>query len=88
MIPIIIGAAVAAGAAYALSNDDKKDGTWHEEITRRTIPESEVPEWARRQLNPKIGDTYTDKNGVEHTVVSDDYVRKLMKKHNRKVRRG
>ena len=25
---------------------------------------------------------------VEKRIVSDDYVRKLMKKHNRKVRRG
>ena len=47
MIPAIIGVAVAAGVAYALSGDDKKS----DNTTVREIPESEVPLAIRKKLN-------------------------------------
>ena len=48
MIPALIGAAVvAAGVAYALSDDDKKS----DNTTVREIPESELPPDIRKNLN-------------------------------------
>ena len=47
MIPAIIGVAVAAGVAYALSGDDKKSGS----TTVREIPASEVPPEIRKKLD-------------------------------------
>lgn len=53
MIPLIIaaaGAVVGGGVAYALSDDKKSDGQWHEEITTRVIHESELPPRIRRKI--------------------------------------
>lgn len=49
-VPFLIGAAVAGGVAYALSDDKKHDGQWIEEKTTRLIPESELPSFAKEKL--------------------------------------
>ena len=48
MFPVLIGAAVIGGIAYALSGDDKNNGQWYTE--KRTIPVSELPPDILRRL--------------------------------------
>ena len=52
MIPLIIGAAVAGGVAYALHDDDKKIEKRQREVTTtRTLSESELPQWVREKFS-------------------------------------
>ena len=49
MIPIIVGAVVAAGAVYALSGDDDKKN--ESETLNRKLSESELPPAIRKKLD-------------------------------------
>lgn len=69
MVPVLIGAAVVGGIAYALSGGDDKNIT----TTYRTIPESEVPADILRKLkhSRQSGEELLRAEGFEQIPASE-----------------
>ena len=53
MIPVLIGAAVGAAAAYKFLNRERHDLALQEEISTRIISESEVPPDVLKEIEAK-----------------------------------
>lgn len=53
MIPVLIGAAVGAAAAYKFLNKERHDLALQEETSTRIIPESEVPPDVLKEIQAK-----------------------------------
>ncbi len=52
MIPLLIGAALAGGAVYALHDDKKKIRKHRREVTTtRILSEDELPQWVREKFS-------------------------------------